>query len=111
VTGRDAYILAPRIEAVTPDQKTMQFGIAAHQFACAASERFHVLTVFQNWKPFAMLVRFHALEAFQHLISFDKEAALVAATVGTQCPQDRMRMEYRPGPGCLDRRYMQQRLR
>src|SRR5262245_51181959 len=71
VTFRLAHVPAPGIEAVTLEQERVRLWMAPQHRPDFLREPRHVLIVGDNRNPLAVLVRLHAVEAFQHLVAGD----------------------------------------
>ena len=88
--NRFRRILAPGVQTMTADQESVQAGVFLQDAGGLRGERLHVLAVFENGKPFTMLVGGHAIQALQHLVAMDKEAALSAMVVRENCAPHRV---------------------
>ena len=60
----------------------MRCGVLIQRLADEFGERRHVLRVLDYRQPLGMLVRPHALQSFQHLVAFDRDATRGRVKVG-----------------------------
>ena len=72
---------APCVEAMPAKQHTVRVRVIAQHLRHGAGQLGHILIVLQDRQPFAMPVRGHALEAFQHFKSLKREASLSRMTL------------------------------
>src|SRR2546426_10754396 len=87
-------ILAPTVEAMAPQQKSMSVWMLRQRPVDDPSQPCHVLVVFNNGQPLAMRVRLHALQPFQHLVTFNPYAALGRVKLRNYCAPDRVGMQH-----------------
>ena len=62
----------PRVQPVLPQQKGVRRWKSLERHLDQMSEALHVLVVLQNRQPFSVLVRRHALESLEHLVTEDR---------------------------------------
>ena len=77
----------------------MEVGVFPHQNRSLGRERFHILAVFNDRQPLAMLVRADAIQAFQHLVALDEESALGHMIIRENRAPNRVRMQHGAGAG------------
>src|SRR5581483_10021858 len=70
----------------------------------------HILSVFDNRNPFAMLMSRNAVQALQHLVAFDKEPALPHVIVRQNRAPYRVRVQDGAGPPAADNGRVQKSL-
>src|SRR5438445_13326442 len=87
-------ILAPSVEAMAPQQKSMSIWMLGQRPVDDPSQPGHVLVVFNNGQPLAMCVRLHALQPFQHLVTFNPYTVLGCVKLRNYCAPDRVGMQY-----------------
>src|SRR5215813_2790617 len=93
------------------NQEAVYFGILLNGFPGFFRQGLHILTVFKDRHPFPMLVRDHAVESFQHLVTLDEEPSLPEMIVRQNRAPDRVRMQHRPRIQTANDRNMEQRFR
>src|SRR5882672_9626190 len=64
-------IVAPGVQAVLAQQKGVRCWKSLERHLHLTSEALHILVVFQNRQPLGVLVRGHAFEALEHLVTGD----------------------------------------
>ena len=85
-------IVAPRVQAVLPQQKGVRCWKSFERPLHLTSEALHILIVFQNRQPLGVLVRGHAFEPLEHLIAGDGQASLPGMYVRQDRAPNRMGM-------------------
>ena len=86
-------------------QERVRLGEPVERLADALREPRHVLIVGQNRNPFAVIVRPDAVQPFEHLVAFDREAARGRVKIGEHGGPHRMGVQHRArpsAPGDLD---------
>ena len=87
-------ILAPSVEAMAPQQKSMSIWMLRQRPVDDPSQPCHVLVVFNNGQPLAMPVRLHALQPFQHFVTFNPYTVLGCVKLRNYCAPDRVGMQH-----------------
>src|SRR5687768_14268592 len=87
-------IFAPRIEAVASDEKTVCLRVTFEDAAHCFGEGGHVLRVFDDRQPLGVLMRSHAIKAFQHFVAFDLYPALGCVDFGEDRVPYRMSVKH-----------------
>ena len=101
--------LAPGIHAMTPDEKAMDTGIFLNEARGVGGKQLQVLAILQNGNEFAVLVRPDAVEAFEHLVAFDKKATAAEVVIRKDGAPNRMGMQHRAGSKPANNGQMQER--
>src|SRR5262245_49518845 len=86
-------IRAPGVQPVAADQEPVRAGLTGAHPADDARGPRHVLIVFDDGQPLAVLVRSYALEPLQHLVALDRQAARIAVPCREQRAPGRVRVE------------------
>src|SRR5262249_39907730 len=102
-------VRAPGIEAVPPDQETVNLRGRIQHASDFRGKRFHVLTVFNNRYPLPVLMCFDAFQALEHFVTFKKETTGPNVIIRKYRTPHRMRVQDCPGSYSADDREMQQR--
>ena len=103
-------IVTPCVQPVLPQQKGVRCWRPLERRLDQMREALHVLVVLQNRQPFGVLVRRHALEPFEHLVTGDRQATICRVHVRQDRAPDGMRVQYRPGAADACHGNVQQRL-
>ena len=83
-------ILTPSVKPVASQQKATGVLVPSQNTTDAVGEGCHVLRVLNDWEPLAMLMRLHTLQAFQHLVAFDRQTTICRVQIRERCAPDRM---------------------
>ena len=86
--------LAPSVHSVAAKKECMARRMLDERLPHLAGKPLHVLVVFEDRNPLAVLVRRDAVETLQHLVAFDGETARRRVTVGEQRAPHRMRVQH-----------------
>src|SRR5258708_2780674 len=79
------------------DEKSVDAGVFLEHSLRLRRKSFHILTVFQNRHPLAMLVGHNAIQAFQHLVTLDEESTAAHVVIRKNCAPYGMGAKYRTG--------------
>jgi len=91
-------ILPPRIKSMTAKKEAMNGEVALQQRSDLRGQLGDVLGILEDGKDFPMLVRVHAVQALEHLESFECDGAIRGERVGKDRAPQRMRVQHRASP-------------
>src|ERR1700730_15623760 len=74
--------VTPRVQTVSPQHEGVGIASVVERFGHALREPRHVLIVLDDGNPFAVLVRPDAVEALEHLVTFDAEPSIRHVKIG-----------------------------
>src|SRR5215468_2514158 len=103
-------ILSPSVKPVAAQEKAMRAGMRFQDALHTIRQRRHILTVFEDWEPFAMLMRADPVESLQHLEALDREASVTRVKLRQDGAPHRMRMQDGSSLGISNDREVQKSL-
>src|SRR5437660_11105223 len=66
-------VVAPSVKPMASQKKPVRSAVLLQNLTDVVSQGRHVLRVFDNRQPFAMLVCLYTFEAFQHFVACDRQ--------------------------------------
>jgi len=84
----------PSVKAVSAQKKSVNAWIFAQRFRSALRQLHHILRVFQNRQPLAVLVRSPALQTLQHFVTFERQPSLRRMSPGEYGTPHRVRVQH-----------------
>ncbi len=95
-------VTSPSIEPVAPQEKPVRARMASQSGLDRSGQRRHILRVVEDGEPLPMLMRGHAIQTLQHLVSHDGNAALRSEGIRKDRAPHRMGVQDRPGAAHTD---------